>query len=131
MLCVRLCGIWLSLASRSLRLPSQATRAGCEGFRSRVRCAPVRATWRQDQRRSSAWSWATLREDTGPLVAALDADDSDHERCLRLLETHRGRLLVPGPVLTEVAGYSSGNEALRRKRRSSRRWHMTSLILWR
>jgi uncharacterized protein len=40
--------------------------------------------------------------DTGPLVAALNADDKDHERCLRLLETHQGRLLVPGPVLTEV-----------------------------
>jgi hypothetical protein len=40
--------------------------------------------------------------DTGPLVAALDADDADHERCLDLLETHQGRLLVPGPVLTEV-----------------------------
>ncbi|QSB16393.1 type II toxin-antitoxin system VapC family toxin [Natronosporangium hydrolyticum] len=40
--------------------------------------------------------------DTGPLVAALNSDDKDHERCLRLLETHQGRLLVPGPVLTEV-----------------------------
>lgn len=40
--------------------------------------------------------------DTGPLVAALNADDNDHARCLRLLETHQGRLLVPGPVLTEV-----------------------------
>jgi predicted nucleic acid-binding protein len=40
--------------------------------------------------------------DTGPLVAALDADDADHERCLDLLETRQGTLLVPGPVLTEV-----------------------------
>jgi hypothetical protein len=40
--------------------------------------------------------------DTGPLVAALDADDADHERCVRTLETHQGRLLVPGPALTEV-----------------------------
>lgn len=40
--------------------------------------------------------------DTGPLVAALDADDADHERCLHLLESHQGRLFVPGPVLTEV-----------------------------
>ncbi|HZW99492.1 MAG TPA: PIN domain-containing protein [Trueperaceae bacterium] len=40
--------------------------------------------------------------DTGPLVAALNADDKDHERCVRLLETHQGRLLVPAPVLTEV-----------------------------
>lgn len=40
--------------------------------------------------------------DTGPLVAALDADDADHRRCLELLEGARGPLLVPGPVLTEV-----------------------------
>jgi predicted nucleic acid-binding protein len=36
------------------------------------------------------------------LVAALDADDGDHKRCLDLLERHAGPLLVPAPVLTEV-----------------------------
>jgi predicted nucleic acid-binding protein len=40
--------------------------------------------------------------DTGPLVATLDADNVDHSRCRRLLEHHRGPLLVPAPVLTEV-----------------------------
>lgn len=40
--------------------------------------------------------------DTGPLVAALDRDDQDHERCAELLATARGPLRVPGPVLTEV-----------------------------
>ncbi|WP_165485515.1 PIN domain-containing protein [Protofrankia symbiont of Coriaria ruscifolia] len=40
--------------------------------------------------------------DTGPLVAALDADDADHKRCLDLLERHPGPLLVPAPVLTDV-----------------------------
>lgn len=40
--------------------------------------------------------------DTGPLVAALDRDDKDHERCTELLATARGPLRVPGPVLTEV-----------------------------
>jgi predicted nucleic acid-binding protein len=40
--------------------------------------------------------------DTGPLVAALDADDADHGRCLELLERHPGPLMVPAPVLTEV-----------------------------
>jgi predicted nucleic acid-binding protein len=40
--------------------------------------------------------------DTGPLVAALDADDADHGRCLELLEGHPGPLMVPAPVLTEV-----------------------------
>lgn len=40
--------------------------------------------------------------DTGPLVAALDRDDQDHERCADLLATAPGPLRVPGPVLTEV-----------------------------
>jgi predicted nucleic acid-binding protein len=40
--------------------------------------------------------------DTGPLVAALNRKDADHERCVALLEGHLGPLLVPGPVLTEV-----------------------------
>jgi predicted nucleic acid-binding protein len=40
--------------------------------------------------------------DTGPLVAALDADDADHGRRLELLERHPGPLMVPAPVLTEV-----------------------------
>jgi predicted nucleic acid-binding protein len=40
--------------------------------------------------------------DTGPLVAAIDADDAHHKRCADLLQTHPGPLLVPGPVLTEV-----------------------------
>lgn len=40
--------------------------------------------------------------DTGPIVAALDADDADHQRCLDVLEHHPGPLLVPAPVLTEV-----------------------------
>ncbi|MER7455027.1 PIN domain-containing protein [Nocardia beijingensis] len=40
--------------------------------------------------------------DTGPLVAVLNKNDADHQRCLHLLETHPGPLLVPSPVLTEV-----------------------------
>ncbi|SDN55459.1 type II toxin-antitoxin system VapC family toxin [Allokutzneria albata] len=40
--------------------------------------------------------------DTGPLYAAMDADDQDHERCARLLTTVPGPLIVPAPVLTEV-----------------------------
>jgi uncharacterized protein len=40
--------------------------------------------------------------DTGPLVAALDRDDQDHQRCAELLATVSGPLRVPGPVLTEV-----------------------------
>ncbi len=38
--------------------------------------------------------------DIGPLVAALDADDADHKRCLDLLERHSGPLLVPASVGT-------------------------------
>ncbi|WP_424534860.1 type II toxin-antitoxin system VapC family toxin [Sphaerisporangium viridialbum] len=40
--------------------------------------------------------------DTGPLVAALDADDKSHHRCAEFLETAPGPLLVPMPVMVEV-----------------------------
>lgn len=40
--------------------------------------------------------------DTGPLVAALDRDDRDHQPCAELLATAPGPLRIPGPVLTEV-----------------------------
>jgi len=40
--------------------------------------------------------------DTGPLVAALNADDKHHVPCRELLLHAPGRLVVPAPVLTEV-----------------------------
>lgn len=40
--------------------------------------------------------------DTGPLVAALNRKDADHARCIDLLESHEGPLMVPSPVLAEV-----------------------------
>ncbi|MFB9676203.1 type II toxin-antitoxin system VapC family toxin [Streptosporangium vulgare] len=40
--------------------------------------------------------------DTGPLYAAMNRKDQDHDRCLDLLETHPGPLVLPGPVLAEV-----------------------------
>lgn len=40
--------------------------------------------------------------DTGPLYAVLNRKDHEHSRCLTLLETYPGPLIVPGPVLTEV-----------------------------
>jgi uncharacterized protein len=40
--------------------------------------------------------------DTGPLVAVLNANDADHQRCTNLLEGHPGPLLVPSPVVAEV-----------------------------
>jgi predicted nucleic acid-binding protein len=41
--------------------------------------------------------------DAGPLYAAYDADDAEHDRCRRLLEGHPGLILVPILVVTEVA----------------------------
>ena len=41
--------------------------------------------------------------DTGPLYSALDRDDADHEACATLLADHADELLVPAPVLVEVA----------------------------
>ncbi|SFI09994.1 hypothetical protein SAMN05216275_101142 [Streptosporangium canum] len=40
--------------------------------------------------------------DTGLLYAAMNRKDQDHTRCLDLLETHPGPLILPGPVLAEV-----------------------------
>jgi hypothetical protein len=42
--------------------------------------------------------------DTGPLVAAADADDRHHAACSHLLLTSREPLIVPAPVIVEV-GY--------------------------
>jgi len=41
--------------------------------------------------------------DTGPLYAAADADDQDHERCLAVLEAPGVRLFVPALVVAEAA----------------------------
>ncbi len=40
--------------------------------------------------------------DTGPLYAAVDADDADHERCLAALETKGLRLVLPAMVVAEA-----------------------------
>lgn len=40
--------------------------------------------------------------DTGPIVAALDADDTDHAACSQLLTETYETLLIPSPVLVEV-----------------------------
>src|SRR5688572_16662665 len=40
--------------------------------------------------------------DTGPLVAALDADDPAHQRVKELLSAFRGILMTTGAVLTEA-----------------------------
>jgi predicted nucleic acid-binding protein len=54
--------------------------------------------------------------DTGPLVAALDRDDQNHQRCAELLATAPGPLRVPGPVLTEVCYPPSANADLAPRR---------------
>lgn len=43
-----------------------------------------------------------LLADTGPLVAVANARDQHHHACRRLLETHRGPVLVPAPVIVDV-----------------------------
>jgi uncharacterized protein len=40
--------------------------------------------------------------DTGPLYAAMDRADADHEVCAELLAGSAERLLVPAPVVVEV-----------------------------
>ena len=40
--------------------------------------------------------------DTGPLLAALDRNDPDHERCSSLIRSSREDLVVPMLVLAEV-----------------------------
>ena len=40
--------------------------------------------------------------DTGPLYAAVDADDEDHERCLEALEAPGVRLFIPAMVIAEA-----------------------------
>jgi predicted nucleic acid-binding protein len=40
--------------------------------------------------------------DTGPIVALLDADDPDHDRCVRVVQDVAEDLVVPTPVLVEV-----------------------------
>jgi predicted nucleic acid-binding protein len=40
--------------------------------------------------------------DTGPLYAALDRSDADHQACRRLIEATVEPLVVPAPVLVEV-----------------------------
>jgi predicted nucleic acid-binding protein len=44
----------------------------------------------------------TLVLDTGPLLAALDADDPDHQRCAALVSTRDEDLAVPTLVLAEL-----------------------------
>ena len=44
----------------------------------------------------------TLLLDTGPVVAAIDRSDNQHDRCAALLESAEGPLLIPTTVIVEV-----------------------------
>jgi predicted nucleic acid-binding protein len=44
-----------------------------------------------------------LIADTGPLVAMLNAKDRHHEACTALFRRFRGPIIVPAPIVTEVA----------------------------
>ena len=40
--------------------------------------------------------------DTGPLFAAMDRSDADHERCAALVEGTREPIVIPAPVMVEI-----------------------------
>jgi len=55
--------------------------------------------------------------DTGPLYAAMDVADQDHDVCSRLLESINEPVLVPSPVVVELdwlAGHRLGPDAFLR-----------------
>lgn len=49
--------------------------------------------------------------DTGPLVALIDADDGDHQRCVEASRRLRSALFTTWPVLTEAMYLLSGGPA--------------------
>src|SRR5437899_10794253 len=55
------------------------------------------------QLRQAPHARVSIPIDSGPLYAAIDEDDLDHDACLELLLSHPGPLLVPELVITEVA----------------------------
>jgi predicted nucleic acid-binding protein len=40
--------------------------------------------------------------DTGPLFAAMDRSDADHERCAALVESANEPIVIPAPVIVEI-----------------------------
>jgi hypothetical protein len=51
--------------------------------------------------------------DTGPLYAAMDRADTDHETCKQLLSDPSERLLVPAPVVVELEWLASSRLGLK------------------
>jgi predicted nucleic acid-binding protein len=69
------------------------------------------------------WSACTRTvTDAGPLIALIDADEPDHERCRDALETIRLPLLTAWPAFTEAmyllarAGGARSSKLKRRRR---------------
>lgn len=50
--------------------------------------------------------------DTGPLYAAMDRADVDHEACKQLISTTTERVLVPAPVVVELEWLASSRLGL-------------------
>jgi uncharacterized protein len=50
--------------------------------------------------------------DTGPLYAAMDRADIDHDACKQLISTTTERLLVPSPVVVELEWLASSRLGL-------------------
>jgi predicted nucleic acid-binding protein len=67
-----------------------------------------------------------LIADTGPLVAMLNAKDRHHEACTALFRRFRGPIIVPAPIVTEVATSSRSNQVPQSRPRSSTRWRVAN-----
>lgn len=52
--------------------------------------------------------------DTGPIYAVLDKRDAHHERCVRMLQTAPGPLIVPAPVIVEVCQLITSTKRVQR-----------------
>lgn len=72
-------------------------------FRSRHLAGAVITPPRETSKRSWLLNGPMIAiVDSGPLYAAIDADDDDHSRCLELLERRDLDLIVPALVVAEV-----------------------------
>jgi hypothetical protein len=64
--------------------------------------------------------------DTGPVVAMLNAKDKHHEACTTLLRRYRGPIIVPAPIVTEVAYFLQIEPGPAVEAHSSTPWHATN-----
>lgn len=81
-----------------------AARVGGESFRSPLWVVAAIVRPRETSRKLSKLSGVVIAVvDSGPLYAAIDADDQDHARCLEVLQRADFELLVPVLVVAEVS----------------------------